>query len=47
MLKSRSRKFKKLRRRGAGLGEASDKERIRREDLETAFKIRIRTGLIK
>ena len=46
LIKSENRKFKKLQKRGAGLGETSDKERIRWEDLETAFKSRIRTGLV-
>lgn len=46
ILKARNRKFKKLRRRRAGTNQAVYKEIVRWEDLETAFKSRIRTGFM-
>ena len=47
-IKSKNRKFKKLQKRGTGINEGLDgrEDRIRWEDLESAFKSRIRTRLV-
>ena len=48
LMKVTSRKLKKLQKRGTGINEGFDRreDRIRWEDLESAFKSRIRKGLV-
>ena len=48
LMKVTSKKLKKLQKRGTGINEGLDgrEDRIRWEDLESAFKSRIRTGLV-
>ena len=48
LMKVTSRKLKKFQKRGTGINEGLDRreDRIRWEDLESAFKSRIRTGLV-